>query len=451
MSKETIYWIIVLFTFLYMVRKNYKSLLKILIILCFYSGLAAFSGKNSENIYKIALVIISIFLLVKNNGLSGLNRKEEFFLLSLILFSSSFLYSALINKDYFNLIFSQYGKYVTPVCIFLVFNHISTKNSGILKSLKDLFLSLLTIQIALTIVKIFTIGMQESTVGSIAYIGGGTAAVIPVLGFILLWFDKQGNLKRKDWIYTLLLILIGVVSFKRAILFIMPFFIFMFMYYVPKRLKTNHLLYAIPLLPLIFYAGVRLNPTLNKEGKMWGSFDLGFVLDFTQNYTFGKTSDSPEIKLGQGRGGATLLLVERLFNDESLTGKDIWGIGLKEVYTTNYEEFENIGYGVNSKGSITGVYQSYLTAGFIGVVVTILLLISISALIKEPRIRLTITFLMFWDYLFYSGLILRTQGLLVLLFFIIVYSNKNYVNSFLSTHREEYHKGERTDSLRQIV
>lgn len=436
MSREAIYWGIVSVTFLYLIWKNYKSHLKILIILCFYSGLASFSGVTSENIYKIVLVVISIFLLIKNNGLSWLNRKEEFFILSFILFSASFLYSALINKDYFSLTFSQYGKYVTPVCIFLVLNHKTSKNSEILKSLKDLFLSLMTIQIALTIVKIFTIGMQESTVGSIAYIGGGPAAVLPVLGFILVWFDKKGDLKRKDWIYALLLIFIGVVSFKRAILFIMPFFIFMFMYYVPKRLKINHVLYALPLLPLIFYTGVRLNPTLNREGKIWGSFDIGFVMDYTQNYTLGKTADSPKIKLGQGRGGATLLLAEKLINDVALTGKDIWGIGLTQVYTTNYEEFEEIGYGVNSKGSITGVYQSYLTAGFTGVATTILLLISISALIEDSRIRLTITLLMFWDYLFYSGLILRTQGLLILLFFIIIYSNKYYVSSFVSIHGE---------------
>jgi len=37
------------------------------------------------------------------------------------IFSISFLYSALVNDDYFSLTFSQYGKYVTPICLFLVF------------------------------------------------------------------------------------------------------------------------------------------------------------------------------------------------------------------------------------------------------------------------------------------------------------------------------------------
>jgi hypothetical protein len=268
--------------------------------------------------------------------------------------------------------------------------------------------------------------MQESTVGSIAYIGGGPAAMLPVLGFVLLWLDKKGDLKRRDWIYTIMLLLIGIVSFKRAILFIMPVFIFLFMYYVPRKLKVNHLLYALPLLPLIFYVGVRLNPTLNKEAKIGGSFDFQYVLDYAKNYSFGKTSDSPGVQLGQGRGGATFLLFGKLFNSQSLSSSDIWGIGLKEVYATDYEQFESKNYGVNSKGSLTGVFQSYLTSGFVGVIVTIVLLISISGLIKEPRIRFTLTLLLFWDYLFYSGLILRTPALFVLFFYIIMYSNLQF-------------------------
>jgi hypothetical protein len=426
MGRESIYWFIVFLTFLYILRKNYKSQLKVLIILCFYTGLASFLGKSIENPYKILLVIFSFYLLLKKNGLSHLSKKEHILLFVFFLFSISFFCSALINNDYFNLTFSQFGKYITPICLFYVLHRILIKSPDAFSTLNSLFFSLLSIQIILSFVKIITIGFKESTVGSIAYDGGGPAAILPILGFILLWLDKKGNFTRKDWIYTLLLFLIGIVSFKRAILFIMPVFIFLFMYYVPRRLKAKHLLYGLPLLPLIFYIGVRLNPTLNKESKIGGSFDFHYVLDYAQKYSFGKTSQSSGVQLGQGRGGATLLLISKLFNDQSLSSKDMWGIGLKGVYTTDYEEFEKNNYEVNSKGSITGVFQSYLTAGFVGVMVTILLIISIAGLILEPRIRIVVALLLFWDYLFYSGLILRTQSLFVLLFFIIIYSNLQY-------------------------
>jgi hypothetical protein len=413
-------------TFLYIIFKNKNNTIKILIILCFYSGLASFYGKGIENPYKIIVVLLSLYILQKNNGLSGLNKRESFLLFVFVIFSVSFLYSAIINGDYFKLVFSQYGKYITPICLFFVFKRILIKSPGTFINFRKLFFSLLTIQVFLTAVKILTVGLKESPVGSMAYIGGGAATLVPVLGFILMWLYKQGDFKRKDWYYIFLLIFVGFASLKRAIWFILPTIVILFLYYIPKRLKISNLINYIPLIPLIFYAGVRLNPTLNKEGKLGGSFDLQYVLDYVKIYSFGEATGTSNIQLGTGRGGATLLLVGKLFNKQPLSFSDYWGSGLQEVYTTDYEQFNDEKYGVNSKGAVTGVFQSYISSGFVGVLITILLIISILGLIKETRIRTTIALLMFWDYFFYSGLILRTQSLFVLFFFIIIYSNLQY-------------------------
>lgn len=401
-------------------------MVKLVIILCFYGGLAAFPGKTVENTYKILLVIFSLIVLLKSKGLSGIGKKELFLIISFILFSASFFFSAVINEDYFNLIFSQYGKYITPICLFFVMNRILNFNIGLLTNLKILFFYILTIQIILSFVKIPTIGLQETVVGSLASVGGGPATILPVLGFILLWLHKDGVFRRNDWIYTFLLIFIAFASLKRAIWFIMPTFIILFMYYIPRRIRFSHVLYALPIIPFIFYAGVRLNPTLNKEGKMGGSFDIQFVLNYAQSYNFGKTENTPEIQAGTGRGGATYLLFHKLFSSTPLKFEDYWGAGLREVYTTDYDEFNEEKYGVDSKGAVTGVFQSYISSGYIGIALTILLIISICNLIKEPRIRNSVALLMFWDYFFYIGLILRTQGLFILLFFLILYSNIQY-------------------------
>jgi hypothetical protein len=423
MRSESFYWGIVLISFIYIILKYRSSSINILVILCFYSGLAASYGRGIENFYKIIIVLLSIYILLKNNGLSGLNKSESLLLFIFILFSISFLYSAIVNEDYFTLVFSQYGKYVTPICFFFVLNRFLIKSQVIFINLKDLFFILLKIQIILSIVKVFTIGLREVTVGSIAFTGGGAAALLPVLGFILVWLNKQGKIKRKDWIYIFMLLFIGFASLKRAIWFTMPVIIFLFMYYVPGKLTVKNSLYILPIISLIFYAGIRLSPTLNKEGKFGGSFDPQYVLDYTQSYSFGKTSKSNDIPLGTGRGGATFLLFGKLFNSQSLSFNDYWGFGLQEVYTTDYEHFNDEKYNVNSKGAVTGVFQSYIASGFVGVIATILFIISILGLIKEPRIRITIALLMFWDYLFYAGIILRSQSLFVLFFFIIIYSN----------------------------
>ena len=426
MNRESLYWIIVLLTFIYIVYKNRNSSIKFLIILCFYSGLAASFGKAIENPYKIILVLGSLYLLINHNGLSGLQKRETFLLFAFILFSISFLYSVTINGGYFKLVFSQYGKYVTPICIYYVFKRILLKNPGALLNFSDLFFSLLNIQILLSVVKVITLGLQESVVGSVSYIGGGQATSLPVLGFILLWMSRQGNFVKKDWGYIFLLLVIGFASFKRAVWFITPAVIFMFMYYVPQKISFTKLLYYIPLIPIVFYAGVRLSPSLNKENKIGGSFDLQYAYDYVQFYSFGKTSVNSEVKLGQGRGGAIFLLGDKLFNRESLSFNDYWGFGLEEIYTVDYETFNDDKFGLSNKGAASGIFQSYIVSGYVGIFMTILFIFSILGLIKESRIRLAIALLLFWDYFFYSGLILRTQALLILLFFILIYSNLQF-------------------------
>jgi hypothetical protein len=423
MSKEILYWFVVFLTFVFFISKSYKSPVKTIIILCFFSGLASFSGKTIENPYKIILVIYSIYILFRFNGLSALSKKEIFVYQSFILFAVTFIISALINNSTFNLTYSQLGKYVTPFCLLFIFSKIQKKNPAFIFELRQLLFSLLTAQIVLSVVKILTIGLQETTVGSIANIGGGPAAIIPILGFIFLWLYKLGKIKRNDWLYIFLLVFIGFTSGKRAVWFILPIFIFLFLYYVPKNINIKRMLIFVPLLPLIFYLGVKLNPTLNKEGKVWGSFDLEYVINYVNDYNFGKNSETKEIELGKGRGGATLLLFDKLSNSTPLSFNDYWGYGLEEMYTTDYDTFDKDKFGVNSKGSITGIFQSYIVSGYIGVITSILLLFSVTMMIKHPRIRFTIGLLLFWDYIFYSGLILRTQALLTLLFFIIVYSN----------------------------
>jgi hypothetical protein len=430
MGRISIYWFIVFLTFLYISYKNRGSVLKLLIILCFYSGLAAFPGKSIENPYKIVLVVVSLYLIVRNNSLKFLNKKERLMLVSFIFFSVSFFISAYINGDYFNLTFSQFGKYFTPVCLLLILKRLLIVKSDSFISLKYLFYSLLKIQIILSVAKLVFIGLQESTVGSIAFIGGGQATMIPVLGFILIWLDKKGEISNKEWPFIIFLIFVAFASVKRAIWFLMPAIMVMFIYYIPKKIKVKHVVYFLPLIPLIFYAGVRLNPTLNKEGKIGGSFDFTYVLNYSQKYNFGKSDNTAGFEAGSGRGGATILLISKLFDDKPFTRQDYWGTSLQEVYTTDYDQFNEEKFGVNSKGAVTGFFQTYLSSGYIGIFATLIFILAICNIIKEPRIRITILLLMSWDYFFYSALILRTQALFVLLLYMILYSNKQFDEGF---------------------
>lgn len=431
------FYIFVIISFLFMVYKYRNDSVFILVILCFYSGLAAYLGKNVENPYKILLVILSIYLLLKYKVFHHTSKKVKLTIFSFILFSSSFFISAFLNKDYIYLTFSQYGKYIVPFILFLIFVKYGKYTPAKLIKLQQLLFTLMIIQVLLSVIKLLIIGVQESIVGTISFIGGGVATTLPILGFIILWLMRNEKLSKKDWLFVVLLLSIGFVSNKRAIWFAAPTMIFLFMIYIPGKLTLRRIPVFLGLALLIFYIGVRLNPTLNKENKFWGDFDLDYVITYTQEYTFGINTG---IEHGVGRGGTALLFYNNLIKGGTFSLNNFFGFGLDKIYTKDYSEFDQFDFGISSKGAATGIFQSYITAGFIGIFATLLYAISLLLCINNNKIKYVMIGFFLWDYILYSGLILRVQALTILVLFIIVYlmeGNKYNLKSFLHS---KYHQ-----------
>ena len=83
--------------------------------------------------------------------------------------------------------------------------------------------------------------------------------------FLIDSLKKDGLLKRIDWLLVIGLLFIGFESNKRAIWFIMPVIIALMVLYVPRiKVSTKIIFLSIVAVPLVFYLGVRLTPTLNK-------------------------------------------------------------------------------------------------------------------------------------------------------------------------------------------
>jgi hypothetical protein len=265
------------------------------------------------------------------------------------------------------------------------------------------------------------LGPIESIVGSIGSQGGALATSFPIMAFMFLWLIRKGDLRSKDWFLTFGLMFIGFVSIKRAIWFILPIIVVLCVFYIPKRKVSNKiLLFAMFAVPLIFYLGVRFNPTLNKEGRVGGVFDMNYAIDYAKDYMFGSAED---IQPGTGRGGATYSLLHKLLHDE-LNTKDWFGHGLRFMYATDYEEFNELNLGISTKGAATGVFQNYVSGGYLGIFATVLLAFSILIKNKNYRFRLVLICFFFWEYFFYTGIILRESSLFFILIILIIYSQK---------------------------
>jgi hypothetical protein len=423
-----IYYAFVFISFIYLTHKYGNDSLSFLIILIYYFGLFAYFGKKVENPYKILILILSVYNALKFKVFTKRPKRKIF--IPFFILTVFFISSIIINGDYFNLGASQYSRYVIPFCFYFIFNYYVYADPLKFQKFNSLFYELLLIQIILSLIKLFIFGLLESIVGSVYYVGGALATILPILGFIFIWTINNGIIEKKDWLFIVGLLIIPIASMKRAIWFVMPVVLFLFMVYIPKKKLNYKYLLIILMLPIILYFGIRLNPTLNKEGKTWGSFDLNYAIEYSLNYSFGKEDVIGNREEGQGRGGATIMLLNKLFTFNNFNIHDFFGFGLNEFYTKDYSDFDVEKYGVNHKGAVTGFFQNYISTGYLGVISFLIYILILLFTVRHQRIRIALFLIFSWEYFFYPGVLFREPALSVLFVYILVYISYNGRISF---------------------
>jgi hypothetical protein len=422
-----IYYLIVSVFLLYSVYKYKRDYLNIFIVLVFFLGLFVFMGKTVQNSYRILMLLFSMYLAYRSNSITKFNNNKTVFY-TFILFSGVFITFSLYNRDNLFLILSQYSRYFMIYMLFFIVQK-GMKYPSFAKNTTQLLFYLIIMQIILTVVKFIVTGPMESIVGSIGYSGGAMSTTLPLLGFMFLWTIRNGNFSKKDWLITLGLTFIGFVGYKRAIWFMMPILISLFMFYVRRRKITNRILFfTLFLIPIVLYLGIRLNPTLNKDHTVWGTFDIEYTLNYVSEYSFGsqeKVLKSEDEKIAYGRGGATLSLFNKITNNE-LDSRDWTGYGLNTMYVEGAEndEWFSKKFKLNGIGAATGFFQNYIVSGFIGVLVTLLFFISIVYQTRNKRLRYVLLFFMLWEYFFYTGVLFRETPLAFILIYITLYANQ---------------------------
>ena len=88
----------------------------------------------------------------------------------------------------------------------------------------------------------------------------------------------------KSWLFIAGLLLVGIATGKRAVILLFPLLFMVLSVYVCKKKYSNRIWMIVAAAPFLFYLGVRLTPTFNPENKVWGSFDLEYMMNYTENY-----------------------------------------------------------------------------------------------------------------------------------------------------------------------
>ena len=455
-NQQIIAHIFVTLTFLFLSWKHRKEEASLLMIFLCYERVFAFYGNTLQDCYKVIVLLFTIYVFIKWK-LWHLNYKKEIWIiLVFLLFAVQFFIATVFYSDtLLTTMLSQFSRYIEAFFLWFILKYaIYVRGKG--KVLFAVFYDILLMAILVSIFQWLLLGSHiEGLVAGFAIGGGSHGTTLPILGYIILWCIRGGQFGRRDWLYTLGLLFLGFAAAKRAVMFILPVIIGAFMFYVTGRRINRNLALGILAVPMFFYLGVRLTPTLNPENKVWGSFDVDHVLNYAEKYQFGEDGIDGQVNVLQdmdysydlygnpntvnadGRGGATVALLKLIFGPQPLTNQDLFGIGYNKMYGVDYKEFSKLPLSIklNHKGSSSGIFQSYVTLGVTGVFTSILFLLVFFPYCKVKRIRNVLILLVCWEYFFYTGLIIRTPAFMAMLFLVIHYMNYIYVSSRYKVNR----------------
>lgn len=413
---------------------NYRqNMLAILLILMAFSGTIAYWIPRGTQLVNVITVLLGTYLLIRK--LIWIDFQYYYYLvITFFVFSLYFaLDNLMIHTNALLFVFSQYSRYYVPFVCLCLFIHYARKDIIYLHYFNHLLGLLLLIQVGMSVYKYILFGHYwEGMVGTFGSLrGGGSGTSFPLVA--LCWVAINSNMdirKWKSWLFIAGLLLVGIATGKRAVILLFPLLFMVLSVYVCKKKYSNRIWMIVAAAPLLFYLGVRLTPTFNPENKVWGSFDLEYMMNYTENYAMGEAEDGEEREHYTGRVGSALTFWNIFTNIDDYSSKSLLGEGLERAYSTigDRESYDQYGrdYGLNHRGDITGILMLHIAIGIVGVILFVIYYWFLFRLIRYKRLRIVLFALVMFDFVFYNSMMIRDPFVSMLLMFIIVYSLAQY-------------------------
>lgn len=436
----TIYYIVSLLLMVVMMYRYRQNALALLILLITFTGVFDYFIPRGTQYMNIVKVILATYLFSQGRIVPTL-RKYRLLVIAFSVFSIYFIgVNLLYHYDGFLMVFSQYSKYYVTFLLLCLFLRIKDKQIGAMYYYNALLLEVLIIQAVMSVFRYVLFGFHfyEGMVGTFGGVnGGGTGTGAPLMA--LCWVALNTNMqfsKVSHWLFLVGLLMIGVATGKRAVIMLYPLlFLFLSVFVCHQRYNMRYVLMVVFMIPALLYVGVRLTPTLNPDGKVWGQFDLEYVIKYTQEYSGGETVENTALTNQivykyEGRLGAVQLLWDRITDVDHYDAITLFGEGVKKSYTStqNRSAYNDFGqqYGLNHKGDMTGIFLLFIAIGLVGVALFLWYMCSMVHVVSYKRFRWTVLALILFDFIFYNGTICRDSFIGMVLAFIVVYAQLQY-------------------------
>ena len=430
----TLYYLVATSAMISFIWTYKRNLFALLLIIMAFSGTINFWIPNGKQLINILTTLLVSYLMIANE-ISNTFQIIKFGVITFVIFSIYFvLDNILFHNDNLLFVFSQYSKYYVPFAVLLLFIHYGKKDRSYLYMFNKLIGDLILVQIGISIYKFFLFGghFWEGMVGTFGALrGGGSGTAFPLVALSWVTLNSNMNLhKWKSWIFIAGLLLVGVAAGKRAVILLFPILFLLLSIFISKKIFSRRILFLILLAPILFYFGVRLTPTFNPENKVWGSFDLEYMLKFTENYSMGKVDDGETRENYTGRVGSAIAFWNIFIDTENYSTHTLFGKGVEYAYTSasdvyTYAQFGRA-YGLNHRGDVTGILLLYTAIGVVGVLLLITYYWFLFKLIRYKRLRFILFCVIMFDFIFYNSTMIRDPFVSSLMMFVIVYSLIQY-------------------------
>ena len=427
-----LYYLIALFIYILFLRNIKFTTLSLIIFLLFNQGYIILLD-DSNRPSKVLFIFLSLLLLFKGINNLKLDKREQRILLLSILFTFFFFLNYIVNG--ISLIWAsyQYYKYFVPIVLFFALKGLNMSSEDT-AYYGNLIVKLILFQVAFSILKLIIIGFRENITGTISDTGGGIGIGYAIMGTILYWAMNDKNIKGKDWLYILSFLIIPIASNKRAIWFIYPLIILLMMLDKITRLSLQRIAYIIILIPCLIYFGFRLNPSLNPETKLWGSFDFNYGINYALSYS-GVSEEKLMSPYAQGRWGASSAIVKTTFQNP-FSRESLLGFGRSRRGEINTDIFNPTDYGLMPGTMISSLGKMIVQMGWPATLLLILLFINMIYTIPDKRIANIITIYILWDTIFYSGSMINApvQSILLVLVIMVIRQIYSYSNTIINNN-----------------
>jgi len=383
----------------------------------------------SSAVYKVGLpllIIIIFFISIAQN-------KNYRFpnLILMVLFVIVSIISGIINKISFLQMFGFLAYTISSY--FYAVSIINEKDSKIIQHVKMLVIILFIIQIPAAIIKLIIVGQSEKDlIGTVSWGAGVNSSLIPLFVITILFSFYLYN-KNKSYIFFVAgFILFGITGNKRVIVYYIPlmvfitYFIYLFVFQKRRTFQDFKLLiFLITFSLMVFVIVVKTNPTLNPEHSRWGSFDLEYVLNYSDQYTTTHNYSKYEMR----RKDALIYFWEMILSAKPQ--RLLLGDGAGKLVQSDYvpgQESMGALYGVRYGGQMAAVWL-VLQVGLLGTIIYFVWFLRFVVIVNHFRkneplylafFSLTVLFLI--DSITYSYAFLRfdyLKGVYFLLFALI--------------------------------